>query len=431
MAQQDGWDLIIIGGGLGGVICLKYALDAGLRALLLEREAGVGGLWRSLPSWQDIQFRKEEWTLGDLPIAGEDQGSILRNIEGWVERFGLEPHLRLSTPVRAAVPCDGGWRVETAQDTFQARFLVAATGGFNRPRIPTVGRAGAGPQEFHSSTLRDPSRLAGKEVVVVGGGASAYDLLDLCFEHGAAGVHWVYRSLKWMTPSLESKHAGAGMRKLAKAQMLRLPVRLLNLYFNRKLRARYLAMDLAELIPARPFDLARDQLLPGRSSMLKHIKRIQRHPGEVERLDGETVQLKDGSRLRADLVLWGTGFEADLGYLKVGALSALTSLEPVAARCGAHFLALDAPGLFLLSPGLFDSNGSTPWAYAHAAKSIMAHVQGGRVFGEDVAPGKIQYFDLPWFLASRDRANYPFGTWILDYLRLAFLWERDKPFPLP
>src|SRR5690242_10270575 len=76
-SDHEDLDLLIIGGGIGGVICLKYALDAGLRALVLEREAGVGGIWRSLPAWQEIQSSKEEWTLGDIPIAGADQASIL------------------------------------------------------------------------------------------------------------------------------------------------------------------------------------------------------------------------------------------------------------------------------------------------------------------------------------------------------------------
>ena len=81
MNTDEGLDLVIVGGGIGGIICLKYAKDAGLNALLLERSDRIGGLWRDLPSWQDIQFRKEDWTLGNLPLGGEDQTNILGNIE--------------------------------------------------------------------------------------------------------------------------------------------------------------------------------------------------------------------------------------------------------------------------------------------------------------------------------------------------------------
>ena len=82
-------DLLIIGAGIGGVIALHYARKAGLYVLLLERQSVVGGLWAELPAWQDIQFGRHDWTLGDLPIAGEDQASIRDNIQSWVDRFDL------------------------------------------------------------------------------------------------------------------------------------------------------------------------------------------------------------------------------------------------------------------------------------------------------------------------------------------------------
>jgi cation diffusion facilitator CzcD-associated flavoprotein CzcO len=82
-------DLIIIGGGIGGVLCLYYARRAGLNAVLLEKQDVVGGLWARLPTWQDIQSPGKECTLGDVPIDGEDQKSVLKNIQAWVDRFEL------------------------------------------------------------------------------------------------------------------------------------------------------------------------------------------------------------------------------------------------------------------------------------------------------------------------------------------------------
>ena len=78
----------------------------------------------------------------------------------------------------------GGWEITTPSQTFHARHVIAATGGHNRPIVPPVETApGSTVRAFHSSALADPKLLAGQRVVVVGGGASAFDLLDLCFEH--------------------------------------------------------------------------------------------------------------------------------------------------------------------------------------------------------------------------------------------------------
>jgi len=424
-------DLIIIGGGIGGVISLKYAKDAGLDAILLEGGNAVGGLWRDLPSWQDIQFRKEDWTLGDLPIAGEDQSSILANIRAWVERFGLAPAIRLNTRVTSAKPSDGGWQVDADGYSGRSKFLIAATGGHNRPVIPQIERVRPTLVEYHSSALRDPAEITGKDVVVVGGGASAYDLLDLCFEKQARSVTWVHRSLKWFFPSKRQKYFATALRAFSRTQMLGASLAKQNKTINRELRARYKKAGIAELLPDKPFDFGKQMLVPGRRGMLQNIARIARHRSEIVRIEGNTVHLASGHCCNADMVLWGTGYDTDLGYLKVDSLSRLTRLDAINRRCGSHFLALDAPNLFILAPGVLEMNTTTPWAYAHVAKSIMSHINGNKVFDAAPIEENTNYYDLIRLLAKRDRANYPFVLWYLKYFYLAFRRPDDQPLPIP
>ncbi len=431
MRSDRQYDLIIVGGGIGGIISLKYAKDAGLDAILLERSDAVGGLWRDLPAWQDIQFRKEDWTLGNLPIAGEDQSSILSNIREWVERFGLAPSIRLSAQVSSARPSDGGWQVSAGEHTGRSKFLIAATGGHNRPVVPQIERVQPTLIEYHSSALREPAELTGKDVVVVGGGASAYDLLDLCFKWQARNVTWVYRSLKWMRPTRLPKYFGTDIRALARMQMLGISLATLNKRINRDLQARYKKAGIVEVMPDTDFDFGNQLLVPGRRRMIQNFARIARHRSEIVRIEENTVRLSSGHSCSADLVLWGTGYETDLSYLDVGNLSQLTRLEAIGRRCGAHFLALDAPNLFILAPGVLETNTSTPWAYAHAAKSIMSHIRGNTVFDSVPVHTNLNYFELARFLAKRDRVNYPAVLWYLKYFNLAFRQPGDRPMPIP
>jgi len=424
------FDVVIAGGGIGGVICLKYAKDAGLKAVLLEARERVGGIWRDLPSWQDIQFRKEDWTLGDLPLAGEDQASILRNIESWVERFGLAQDIRLDSRVREARPQDGGWRVRTDRDEFRGRYLIAATGGHNRPVVPAVEREGSTIAEFHSSALRDPQLLAGKRVAVVGGGASAYDLLDLCFVQGASRVIWIYRSTKWMRPTRQAKYFGTDMRLLARYQMLGLSVDTINRLATRDLEARYRRAGIASIKPEGGFDLRRDQFIPGRRRMIQDFARIEQHRGEVRSLHGNTASLSDGTQVDVDVLLWGTGYATDLDYLGIPALSR-AKLPEISARCRSVFLSTDAPNLFLLAPGILETSTATPWAYAHAAKSIMSHIAGRPVFVEPPRAAHTNHYDLVKLFARHDRANYPRFFWYLKYLWLALRHPKSRPMPIP
>jgi cation diffusion facilitator CzcD-associated flavoprotein CzcO len=424
-------DLVIVGGGIGGIISLKYARDAGLDALLFERAARIGGLWRDLPPWQDIQIRREDWTLGDLPIAGEDQASVLRNIEAWVERFGLAPYIRVNCQVTSARPQAEGWTIAAGGRTWRARYLIAATGGHNRPVVPQVERREPALREFHSSELPDPELLRGQRVAVVGGGASAFDLLDLSFTRGAKQVEWIYRSIKWMRPTRGPKYFGADVRLLTRHQMLGLTPTRLSRYADGQLRARYAKAGIPQFAPSDRFDIERHQIIPGRPAMIANARHIAHHRAEVRAIEERTIKLSNGECIDADLLLWGTGYAADLGYLEVDALRGATDLKEVGRRMRAVFRSADAPNLFLLAPGVLETTTVTPWAYAHAAKSIMSHIAGRAELDAPPYPGMINHCDMLKLLAKLDRANYPRGLWYLKYLRQALWYPKSRPLPIP
>jgi cation diffusion facilitator CzcD-associated flavoprotein CzcO len=428
---NDEYDLLIVGGGIGGVIGVHYAKKAGLKVLLLEKQGVVGGLWAQLPAWQDIQINQNDWTLGDLPITGTDQASIATNIQAWVDKFDLAPLMRLNTPVTNAQATASGWKVTTPEGVYFSRFLLAATGVHNRPVIPQVQRQHSAVEEFHSSALHDPGRLTGKDVVVVGGGASAYDLLDLCFQYKTRSVIWVYRSLKWMVPTRKPKHLAGDLRGLSRQQMLGVLVDQMNIEINQDLLGRYEKFGLNALLPDGRFDFGRHQMIPGRCGMIANFARIELHRGELSRLCGRTVHLSSGARFDADLILWGTGYEVDLTYFDSPVLAQTTRTEALAARCGSLFRSLDAPNLFFLAPSLLESTSTSPWAYAHACRTIVSHICGKAVLDTQPVLQKLNYFELAKFLATRDPENYPPDTWFASYRGLAMNHPDGEPMPVP
>ena len=84
-------------------------------------------------------------------------------------KFHLAPLIRLNTPVINAQATLRGWKVTSPDGVYFSRYLIAATGVHNQPVIPQVQRQQSAIEEFHSSALRDPCGLSGKDVVVVGG----------------------------------------------------------------------------------------------------------------------------------------------------------------------------------------------------------------------------------------------------------------------
>jgi hypothetical protein len=434
MTTAEPLDVAIVGGGIAGIVHLHYARQAGLSALVLEKSAGVGGLWRELPAWQDIQITPADWNLGDLPMDGTFQPHVLANIEAWVSQFELADGIQLNSPVTQARHDGDSWVLETPRGPVRARHLVAATGGHNRPVIPAIKRNAAsdghGVRELHSSALHDPGEITGRDVVVVGGGASAFDLLDLCLRHRARRIVWVYRSLRWFTPTLKPKSIAGSVRPYAKMQVSGMSPEQQNRTLQTDLLARYERFGLQAIQPERPLDVRRDQLIPGRAQMLANFDQLERRPGDVVAIEGSEVTLSDGSQLTADLLLWGTGYETDLSYFDDPHISSVLNLNRLSQRCTDVFRSQDAPNLYFPSVVL-DGIGAAPWSYALIARATMLHIQGRAQLNAAPAGCRMNYLELAQFLAQREPGNYADGDHGDIYRRMAMSVPDDQPFPLP
>jgi hypothetical protein len=205
----------------------------------------------------------------------------------------------------------------------------------------------------------------------------------------------------------------------------------MNRRINEDLRARYKKAGIMEIMPEGDFDIRRDQLIPGRPRMVQGFRSIERHRGEVQSVHGNTIRLANGDEIGTDLLLWGTGYAMELGYLGVDSLTTARRLNEISARCYSVFRSIDAPNLFLLAPGVLETNTSTPWAYAHVARSIMAHIAGTPIFVDPPVQALTNHFDLVKMLARHDRQNYPSGLWYLAYLWHAMFYPKAKAMPIP
>jgi hypothetical protein len=195
------------------------------------------------------------------------------------------------------------------------------------------------------------------------------------------------------------------------------------------LRGRYEKFGLQSIVPAFPFDILHQQLIPGRNGMLEHFASIRRIAAGPELIEGRTVTLSDGSTVQPDVVLWGTGYTADLSWLDVPELAAVRNAHDLRQRCGGAFRSLDAPQLYFLAVGL-DGIGSTSFAFSLSCRSIMSHIRGTADLGMEPVAHNINHFDLVPFLAQRDPASFPAG-WQKKYRDLQLETPDDQPYPIP
>ncbi|MDI9336259.1 MAG: NAD(P)-binding domain-containing protein, partial [Gammaproteobacteria bacterium] len=421
-------DLAIIGAGLCGVIALYYARQAGLAVKVFEKYATAGGLWSQLPTWQDIQISELDWKIGDLPLHGHHQPAILANIQAWVSQYALATDILFNCPVRRVRRENNLWLLETPHQVVRARHLLAATGGHNLPYIPDMVRRDSQIQEFHAASLSNPNILTGSKVLVVGGGASAFDLIEQSFLHGARQVAWVYRGLKWFLPTGKPKNVAGSVRGFARMQGAGLSFDQQNELMRTDMLARYQRFGIDDLKPSQPFDVRFDQLMPGRALMLARYHEIHRYAAEVMSIQHDQVHLSQGLTLQADVVLWGTGYCVDLSYFADPDLARIQTLSSLAKRVGG-FLSQDYDHLYFPSLGL-DGIGSASFNYALICRSIISQVCGRARLERTQVAHHINHFDLVDYFAPRDPSNYP-GDWQKHYRDLALHTPDTEPYPIP
>lgn len=350
--------IAVIGAGFAGLAAVKVLSELGHDVTAFEKAPDVGGVWSATRRYSGLrtQNNRDSYAFPDRPMprdlpewpTGEQ---VQRYLEDYVDAFGLRPSLRLSTEVvRAELTSDeGGWlvtaRAEGAPVDAPERFdhLVVANGIFSDPVLPRYeGYADllrAGGRLVASSQLGDAASARGRHVVVVGYGKSA---CDVAAELGpvAASTTVVARHLLWKMPKrvggvLNMKYVlltrlGEALFRYQEpkgverflhgwgAAVTDRVVDALGALVSAQLRLRKLG-----LVPDGTFaDIARSTVSLVTDGFYQQVAagRIGvRRETEIARflaVDGEPwAELTDGTRVRADLVVCGTGFHQRVPFL--------------------------------------------------------------------------------------------------------------------
>jgi cation diffusion facilitator CzcD-associated flavoprotein CzcO len=176
-------DIAIIGAGFGGLGAAIRLQQAGFTDLLVF-DAGddVGGTWRdnTYPGCAcDVPSHLYSFSFAPNPDWSDTfsgQQEIWDYLRACVDRFGIRGKLRLRHEVTEAAWDDAAqrWRIATSQGAYTARVLICAAGPLSDPAIPDIPGIGdfAG-TVFHSARWRHDHDLTGRQVAVIGTGASA------------------------------------------------------------------------------------------------------------------------------------------------------------------------------------------------------------------------------------------------------------------
>lgn len=194
-------ELIVLGGGPGGLQLAYFLQRAGVDHVVLEGAPAVGDFFRRMPRRRRlISFNKTQALYDDPEILLRwDWNSLLtedgclpfrefsrelyphaddlvRYLEAFAERGGLD--VRTDTRVtRIARADDGRFELTDARaGVWRASRLVVAT-GFSRPYVPAI--PGVELCEGYESAPVDAEAYLGQRVLVLGKGNSALEIADV------------------------------------------------------------------------------------------------------------------------------------------------------------------------------------------------------------------------------------------------------------
>jgi len=353
--------VVIIGAGMSGILAGHRLQQAGVPFTILDKNTDVGGTWfeAAYPGCRvDNPNHNYSYSFAqrhDWPFHYSSQDVLHRYFADCADAFDVRRHAQLGCTVTRSEWNDAQhtWTVHYtdaagAAQAITANVVISAVGQLNRPKFPTEieGFGTFAGETMHSAQWRHDLSFAGKRVVCIGTGASALQFLPHIAAQAASlvitqrtapwlaptpdyheevptGLTWLYShvpsysefnrfAIFWrmgdgalegvrVDPSWDSDGGSVSMISEFGRQML-------TEYFKAEFGDR--PDLLAKVVPNYPVGakrMVRDNGVWARTLKLPHVQLVT---DRIARITPTGIELADGTVHEADVLVYGTGYEA-------------------------------------------------------------------------------------------------------------------------
>ncbi|MCP2245126.1 NAD(P)-binding domain-containing protein [Lentzea aerocolonigenes] len=155
-------DYLVIGAGPAGLQMGRFLHRAGRDYVILEAEPGPASFFRMFPRHR-VLSTDDNSLFDGVPFSRYSKRSFpdADDLVRYLEDFARPLNVRYNTPV-------------TDLDRYQAGHVIIATG--KKPHVPSI--PGIEHAETYASASTDPTAYAGKRVLIIGRGHSAFETAD-------------------------------------------------------------------------------------------------------------------------------------------------------------------------------------------------------------------------------------------------------------
>jgi dimethylaniline monooxygenase (N-oxide forming) len=312
----------VIGAGPSGIAAAKALYDKGIACTIFERRSRVGGLWAladgdvqaSYPSLE-CNTSKRRTQFSDFPMPRDfppypHNTQMARYFDAYVDRFGFRDRITFHTSVERATPAAGGWNVKLSTgETRHFDALVVANGHHRDPRWPDPPFPGQfGGRQMHAHDYVGTAGFEDRPVVVLGMGNSAMDIA-VELSSVARPVYLASRRGAHIVPKF-----ALGMPIDTFNTGFPLPWSVKRAFFTLIVRGTIgRPEDVGLPKPDHRLGEAHPTVSQGITDRVRAGAVVPKP--NIAALDGEKVRFADGSEVRADVIVYCTGYNVSFPFL--------------------------------------------------------------------------------------------------------------------
>ncbi|MGV9194487.1 NAD(P)-binding domain-containing protein [Microbacterium sp. MC2] len=263
--------------------------------VVLDGETAPGGAWQH--RWRSLKMATVNGIheLPGYPVPPADPAAAARDVlPAYFGEYEQRFDLRVERPVEVRAvrreddDPDGRLLVETDRGTWRTRFVINATGTWTKPFWPRYpGQERFRGRQLHVADYVSADEFAGQRVIIVGAGVSGVQLLDE-ISHVADTVWMTRREPEWIDDDFDIPARVAAIAGVDERVRQGLP-------------------------PGSVISVTGMHWTPwARAAQARGV--LVRHPMFTS-IDEHGVWMPDGTFVRADVILWATGFRAALEHL--------------------------------------------------------------------------------------------------------------------
>ncbi|MDO8862062.1 NAD(P)/FAD-dependent oxidoreductase [Haliea sp. E1-2-M8] len=340
-------ETVIIGTGFSGLLAAIRLQKKGCNDfVLLERSSELGGTWQvnSYPG-AEVDVPTSLYCISFIPYpfrkSFAPQRELLAYTNHIIDRFGLRKYAQTNQTVTSLVfdERESLWRVETESgDSFNARFVIDASGVLANPHIPRIKGAetyrGA---IFHSGHWDHSVTYEGKRVGVIGSGCSAAQIVP-AIAGKVTRLTLFMGKAQWILPRSD-RHYGAverfartlpGIRHIIRLLVFvfydarfiafrRYPgvsgiSRLIKEHYRRSLQGhldKYIKNDNLRQHMMPDYEMGCRRVIPTNTYLpALSLDNVDVVIGGIESITPQGIRTNDGSDIPLDVIVYATGYYA-------------------------------------------------------------------------------------------------------------------------